>query len=225
MRIYLVEDDVAIRNMELYALENKGYEVSAFSCADELYMACSETLPDLMILDIMLPGEDGLSILSTLRRSPKTSHIPVMMVTAKGSEWDRVKGLDDGADDYLVKPFSVLEFLSRVKALLRRTMPIEKSACYAAGPITIDDAAHTAFVNEQPCILTRKEYELLKLLISHKEHVLTREHILTAVWGYDMAGGTRTVDMHIKTLRQKLQDAAEHIQTIRGVGYKYAEEL
>ncbi len=224
MKIYIVEDDASIRDMELYALESKGYTVSAFSCADELYMACSEALPDLLILDIMLPGEDGMSILSTIRHSSKTARIPVMMVSAKGSEWDRVKGLDDGADDYLVKPFSVLEFLSRVKALLRRSAPMETAVSYTVGPITIDDAAHIALVDGVPCTLTRKEYDLLKLLMSNKGRVLTRETILTAVWGYDTMGETRTVDMHIKTLRQKLMDAAVYIETIRGVGYKCSEQ-
>jgi len=156
MTVYIVEDDTAIRQMESYALENAGIEVQAFACAEELYEACSKILPDLLVLDIMLPGEDGMRILSTLRRSRKTAHIPVMMVTAKGSEYDRVNGLDEGADDYMVKPFSVLEFISRVKALLRRCSPQVKSNRYTLGCILLDDVSRTIQIDGQDCFLTKK---------------------------------------------------------------------
>lgn len=221
MNIYIVEDDAAIRDMEAYALQSKGYDVRALSCAEELYVACEETVPDLLILDIMLPGEDGLSILSTVRRSRKTADIPVMMVTAKGSELDRVKGLDSGADDYLVKPFGVMELVSRVKALLRRRTPHTTGLSLCIGQVRINDDAHEVYVQDRLCVLTHKEYDLLKMLMQNCDRVISRETLLNNVWGYEYGGETRTVDVHVKTLRQKLSDAAEHIETVRGVGYKF----
>ncbi|MGN0172075.1 MAG: response regulator transcription factor [Acutalibacteraceae bacterium] len=223
MRIYIVEDDTDIRDMEAYALKNSGYDVAAFSCAQELYDACKEGLPDLLILDIMLPEEDGLSVLSRFRQNEKAAAVPVMMVTAKGSELDRVKGLDAGADDYLVKPFGIMEMISRVKALLRRTAAVRQNGpLLKAGDLLLDDDAHTVTVAGTPCLLTYKEYELLKLLMSCQNRVLTREVILNRIWGYDFGGETRTVDMHIKTLRRKLGEAGNRIETVRGVGYKFA---
>lgn len=225
MKIYITEDDADIREMESYALRNSGFEVAEFSCGKELFSALEEELPSLILLDIMLPGEDGLKILQRLKLSDRTAAVPVMMITAKTTEMDKVRGLDAGADDYMAKPFGIMEFVSRVKALLRRTTPAKSAGeVLQAGKIVLDDRAHIVTADGMTCELTYKEYELLKLLLESRGMVFTREKIMDRVWGFDYEGESRTVDMHIKTLRQKLGDAGQAIKTVRGVGYKISSE-
>lgn len=226
--IYIVEDDKNIREMEQYALGNSGFQVKGFDDGKSFFKECEETLPGLIILDIMLPGEDGMSILKLLRASPRTAGIPVMMVTAKDSELDKVKGLDLGADDYMAKPFGVMELVSRSRALLRRAERIgreeqERETSTKCGTIEMSDDRHQVLVDGEKVELTYKEYELLKILLENQGMVLSREKLLDRVWGYQFDGGTRTVDVHIKTLRQKLGSGGAYIKTVRGVGYK-AEE-
>lgn len=216
--IYIVEDDNNIREIETIALRNSGHEVIAFETAKEFYRAIEEQIPDLVILDIMLPDETGYEIVKTIRRNPVTKKLPVIMVTAKTQEIDMIKGLDDGADDYIRKPFSVMELISRVKALLRRTEK-EEIKILQLEEIKIDHDRHEVSVNGERIELTFKEYELLRLLMTNKGFVMNRENIMIKVWGTDFEGESRTVDMHIKTLRQKLGDAGTHIKTIRNVGY------
>lgn len=223
MLIYVVEDDVNIREIECYALRNSGYEVVGFETGEELRDALQNVIPQLIILDIMLPNEDGIEILNWLRENSKTKNLPIMMVTAKSMEMDKVKGLDAGADDYMTKPFGIMEFVSRVKALLRRVVPEEKGDGLSYGSILVEDSKHLVLVDGKPCELTYKEYELLKLLLLNQNIVLSRDKIMERVWGFDFEGETRTVDMHIKTLRQKLGEAASCIKTIRNVGYKIGE--
>lgn len=218
--IYVVEDDKNIREIETFALKNVGYEVEGFECAKDFYDGILEKKPELILLDIMLPDEDGLDIVQKLRSKPDTKHIPVIMVTAKTTEIDKVKGLDMGADDYMTKPFGVMELISRVKALLRRSN--EKGndeKVLELGNVSLDREKHTVSVGGQLCELTYKEYELLKLLMINAGIVTTREIILERVWGTDFEGESRTLDMHIKTLRQKLKDAGSMIKTVRNVGY------
>ncbi len=221
--IYIVEDDTDIREMESYALKNSGFEVSSFPDGKEFYAALEKKLPNLIMLDIMLPGEDGLAILQKLRAKESTRGIPVIMVTAKTSEIDKVKGLDMGADDYITKPFGVMELVSRVKALLRRCESKQETKTLVYKDIVIDDHKHKVTVAGETCVLTYKEYELLKYLVANKDIALTRERLLGKVWGYDFEGESRTVDMHIKTLRQKLGEAGNYIVTVRHVGYKIGE--
>ena len=215
--IYVVEDDKNIQEIETFALANVGYEVKGFDSATDFYAALNETAPDLILLDIMLPDEDGLEIVAKLRRRPETKKLPVIMVTAKSTEIDKVKGLDVGADDYLTKPFGVMELIARVKAVLRRTM--EEDKFLTLGDIFLDDEKHMVYVKDVPCSLTFKEYELLKLLLHNAGIVVTREIILERVWGIDFEGESRTLDMHIRTLRQKLGEAGSMIRTVRNVGY------
>lgn len=221
--IYIVEDDSDIREMESYALKNSGYEVISFPDSTDFYAACEKNVPKLIMLDIMLPNEDGLSILKKIRANERMQNVPVMMVTAKTSELDKVKGLDMGADDYITKPFGVMELVSRVKALLRRCEKKENPVILEYGGIRVDDFKHKVSVNGEACVLTYKEYQLLKYLIANKDIALTREKLLEKVWGYDFEGESRTVDMHIKTLRQKLGEAGSIIKTVRHVGYKVGE--
>ena len=221
--IYIIEDDVDIREMESYALKNSGFEVVEFANSDDLFAACQKQLPSLILLDIMLPGEDGLTILKRLREQEETHYIPVMMVTAKTSELDKVRGLDMGADDYLTKPFGIMELVSRVKALLRRAAPREETDVIIYSGIALDSAKHTVMAKGAPVELTYKEFELLKYLLINKGIVLTREKIMDKVCGFDFEGESRTVDMHIKTLRQKLGECGKSIKTIRNVGYKLEE--
>ncbi len=218
--IYIVEDDLNIRQMESYALRNSGYEVAAFGDAASFFAAVEERVPDLAILDIMLPGEDGLSILRTLRENARTRRLPVIMATAKATELDTVVGLDEGADDYITKPFGIMELISRVKALLRRTGGETEASLLEHGGVAIDDKARSVTVNGEPCELTYKEYELLKFLMINRGIVLSRSQIMDKVWGTDFEGESRTVDMHIKTLRQKLGEGGRIIKTVRNVGYK-----
>ena len=218
--IYIIEDDTDIREMESYALRNSGFDILALSDGSGLAEALTRETPDLILLDIMLPGEDGLSILRRLRASERTKRIPIIMVTAKTTEIDKVRGLDMGADDYITKPFGIMELVSRVKALLRRAAPEENDGIIACGTIVMNDSKRSVQAGETVVELTYKEYELLRHMLINRGVVLTREKLLGAVWGYDYIGETRTVDMHIKTLRQKLGDSGAQIVTVRNVGYK-----
>ena len=223
--IYYVEDGKNIRDLATYALNQAGFEVVGFSCAEDFENACSSQMPDLVLLDIMLPGKDGLEILESMRLNPSTRHIPVMMLTAKGSEIDKVQGLDLGADDYLAKPFGMMELVSRVRALYRRaeSPAIVVGGKCKCGEITLDGEARTVRVCGEPISLTLKEFDLLQMLMNNCGHVLTRDHLLESVWGWDFAGNTRTVDAHVQTLRQKIAsasaEAASMVETVRGVGY------
>lgn len=219
--IYVVEDDKNIREIEAFSLKNSGYEVKEFEVAKDFYQAVTEKIPDLVLLDIMLPDADGLDIVKALRVGIKTKNIPIIMVTAKTSEIDKVKGLDMGADDYIAKPFGIMELISRVKALLRRSSAEAYDKVITDGIVCIDEEKHKVSVGEETCELTFKEYELLKLLLSHADTVVSRETILEKVWGTDFEGESRTLDMHIKTLRQKLLEAGARIKTVRNVGYIY----
>lgn len=218
--IYVVEDDKSIQEIETFALQNVGYQVEGFASAENFYAALNQKLPDLVLLDVMLPDEDGLSIVKKLRAREDTEFVPIIMVTAKTSEIDKVKGLDIGADDYMTKPFGVMELISRVKAMLRRSAkPEEKEKILYLGNIVLDREKHAVTVNGEVCELTYKEYELLKLLMTNAGIVTTREVILDRIWGIDFEGESRTLDMHIKTLRQKLKEEGSLIKTVRNVGY------
>lgn len=217
--IYIVEDDPSIRELEQYALQQNEFEVMGFGSSTGFWKALAEQTPELIILDVMLPGEDGFSILKKLRSDPLYAHLPVIMVTAKTSELDTVKGLDCGADDYLAKPFGIMEFISRVKAALRRTAA-PKTGMLVFEEIALDHAKHSITVNNLPVELTYKEYALLKLLMEQPELVVSREKILQLIWDTDIPVESRTVDMHLRTLRKKLGDAGRYIQTVRKVGYK-----
>lgn len=222
--IYIVEDDENIREIEMFALKNAGYEVHGFECAAAFYARLKEKVPALVLLDIMLPDEDGLTIVKKLRHTAETRKLPIIMATAKTTEIDKVKGLDIGADDYITKPFGVMELISRVKALMRRSRGMEEERMIRLGPIFMDDEKRTVFVNDEPCELTYKEYELLKLLLLNAGIVASRDMILDRVWGTDFEGESRTLDMHIKTLRQKLGSAGTMIRTVRNVGYMLTGE-
>ncbi len=220
--IYIVEDDGNICEIETFSLKNSGYIVESFSCAKDFYRQLETALPNLILLDVMLPDEDGLSIVKRLRSRFDTKKIPIILVTAKTSELDKVKGLDIGADDYITKPFGVMELISRVKAMLRRSMDgteREEAGQMQVGEIVMDQGRHVVLVKGEICELTYKEYELLKFLISNAGMVLSRERIMDRVWGIDFEGESRTLDMHIKTLRQKLREAGGCIKTVRNVGY------
>lgn len=221
--IYCVEDESAIRELMVYTLKVSGFEAQGFEDGVDFWSAMKAQKPELIILDVMLPGEDGLTILKRLRSSPVTADIPVIMATAKGSEYDKVIGLDGGADDYLAKPFGMMEMVSRIKAVLRRTAP-KQAKVISYGGITLDEGKHTVTVNKTPVSLTLKEYEILKLLIDNPGQVFTREILLSDIWGIDFTGETRTVDVHIGTLRTKLAEAGDLIETVRGVGYKMEEK-
>lgn len=222
--IYIVEDDIEVREMETYALKSGGFDVMAFECGKVMDEQVKTRVPDLFILDIMLPGEDGLNILKRLRVQENTKDIPVIMLTAKGTELDKVKGLDLGADDYIAKPFGILEFISRVRAVLRRSERSSSESTealnLALGGVTLDDQRRSVTVGGIAVELTFKEYELLKLLMSRPGTVFSRQQILEKIWGVDFDMDTRTVDMHIKTLRQKLGVQGSIVQTVRNVGYK-----
>lgn len=217
--IYVVEDDASIAELIAYALRGEGFTVKTFERGELFLAALSEGLPALTLLDIMLPGLDGLSILRRLRENARTAGVPVILLTAKSSEYDKVVGLDSGADDYIAKPFGVMELLARVRAILRRAggAPV---AAFAAGALTLDVTRHIVTLAGEPLQLTLKEFELLRCLMEHRGQVLTRDNLLQAVWGYDFEGETRTVDVHVGTLRQKLGEQANMIETVRGVGYR-----
>ncbi len=218
--IYVVEDDNDILEIETFALKNSNYEVKGFTNAKDFYAAVEDKVPSLAVLDVMLPDEDGLQIVQKLRHNPMAAHIPIIMVTARTTEIDKVKGLDMGADDYLTKPFGVMELIARVRALLRRSSEgREEKKILSLDELSMDDEKHAVYVNDKTCELTFKEYELLKMFLDNVGIVLTRENIMNRIWGTDYSGETRTVDMHIKTLRQKLGDTGNRIKTIRNVGY------
>ena len=221
--IYIVEDDVNIREIEAFSLKNSGYTVEEFGSAKEFWSRIYEKVPDLIVLDVMLPDEDGLSIVKKLRQWAESRYVPIIMVTAKTTELDRVKGLDRGADDYLTKPFGVMELISRVKALLRRSMQNHEIKQMTVGEIELNDEKRQVKVSGEPITLTYKEYELLKMLMSNTGIVLQREDIMVRIWGMDYEGESRTLDMHIKTLRHKLGDAGKKIRTVRNVGYQLEE--
>ncbi len=226
--IYCVEDDDSIRELVLYTLQSTGFDAKGFSCAEDMFAAIKQETPLLIILDIMLPGKDGIEILKTLRADKHTSDILIMMATAKGTEFDKVYGLDTGADDYLVKPFGMMELLARVKALLRRRTVAPdavKEATLKLGNIKVDYTKRTVTANGANVVLTYKEFEILWILMQEPERVFTRDNLLNSVWGYEFDGETRTVDVHMRSLRQKLGDAGLQIQTIRGVGYSIYEGM
>ena len=218
--IWCVDDDNTIRDIEVYTLTQTGFEAKGFADGISMLEALKTEKPELIVLDIMLPGKDGVEILKEIRSNPETSKRPVIMATAKGTEMDRSQGLDTGADDYLVKPFGVMEMVSRIKAVLRRCEPDEKEEVLSIGEITLSDKEHLVTDNGEKVVLTFKEFEILKLFMSNPGIVFSRDKLLSEVWGIDYLGESRTVDMHIKTLRQKLGDAGALIETVIGVGYK-----
>ena len=220
--IYLLEDDDSIRDLVIYTLQSQGMEAKGFPRPSAFWEAMAEHIPSLVLLDIMLPEEDGISVLKTLRSSARTCRLPVIMLTAKGTEYDKVRGLDAGADDYLAKPFGMMELLSRIRALLRRTQ--QETDTYRCGVLTVDQTRHTVTVNGQEVILTQKEFEVLCLLLKNRGQVLSRERLIEDVWGYAFTGESRTVDVHVRTLRQKLGEAGAYIETVRGYGYKISRE-
>lgn len=222
-KVYLVEDDESIRELVLYALASGGYEARGFERADAFWEACGASAPSLVLLDIMLPGDDGLAILRRMKESVRTADIPVIMLTARATEYDKVKGLDAGADDYVTKPFGVMELLSRVRAVLRRTGSGEEPAPLCYGGVSLDPGRRAVTAAGGQVALTYKEFELLAFLLKNQGLVLTREKIMERVWGFDYEGESRTVDMHIKSLRHKLGACGEIIRTVRGVGYKIGE--
>ena len=216
--IYIVEDDQNIQEIELFALKNSGFQAEGFETARDFWKAMDVRMPEMILLDIMLPDEDGLSILKRLRSRSETRRVPVMLVTAKGSEIDKVKGLDSGADDYIAKPFGVMELIARVKALLRRSGSDEESLM-SCGMVSLDMERRMVYVDKEPVELTYKEFELLRLLMRNQGIVISREVIMDRVWGTNFEGESRTIDVHVRTLRQKLGAAGALIRTIRNVGY------
>ena len=220
--IFCVEDDGNIRELVVYTLESTGFQARGFEDGSSFLEALALETPELVLLDIMLPGEDGMELLRKLKASKKTKDIPVIMVTAKGAEYDKVKGLDAGADDYVTKPFGMMELISRIKAVLRRSAKgsVSSEDTFEIGEIRLDPKNHQVTVHGEVVNLTLKEYELLKRLMKNSNIVLTRDQLLEDIWGYDFDGETRTVDVHVRTLRQKLGDAGEQIETVRGVGYR-----
>lgn len=220
MMIWCVDDDAAVRDIEVYALEQTGFEARGFSDSASLLEALKTEKPELIVLDIMLPGIDGVEVLKRIKAMPDTRRIPVIMASAKGTESDKIKGLDTGADDYLVKPFGVMEMISRIKAVLRRLEPCYPAEPIAAGKIMLDEKRHMVAVDGKAVALTLKEFEILRLFMLNPGTVFSRERLLSEVWNADYFGETRTVDMHIKTLRQKLGTGAKYIKTVIGVGYK-----
>ncbi len=220
MIIWCIEDDAGIRDIELYTLSQTGFEANGFPDGKSFFDALQGEMPDLIILDIMLPDTDGIEILRRLRANSKTKALPVIMATAKGMEYDKIRGLDAGADDYLAKPFGMLEMVSRIKAVLRRSAPADEKSRIKIGSVMIDTQSHTAEADGKRISLTYKEFELLKLFMSHPGMVFTREQLFNNIWGQDYFGESRTVDMHIRTLRKKLAPHDGLIETVRGVGYR-----
>lgn len=220
--IWCVDDDNAIRDIEIYTLQTTGYKAKGFADGLSMLEALKTEIPELIILDIMMPGEDGIEILRKIRSSPETKRIPVIMATAKGTEMDKIQTLDMGADDYLVKPFGVMEMVARVKAVLRRCERHEDDEL-KAGSITMNETKHTVISDGQKITLTLKEYEILKMFMKNPGVVLSRDRLLSEIWDIDYAGESRTVDMHIKTLRQKLGENGRMIETVIGVGYRLEE--
>ena len=221
--IYIVEDDRNIQEIELFALKNSGFQAEGFETARDFWKAMDVRMPEMILLDIMLPDEDGLSILKRLRSRSETRRVPVMLVTAKGSEIDKVKGLDSGADDYIAKPFGVMELIARVKALLRRS-GVDEESLMSCGMVSLDMERRMVYVDKEPVELTYKEFELLRLLMRNQGIVISREVIMDRVWGTSFEGESRTIDVHVRTLRQKLGAAGALIRTIRNVGYLIESE-
>ena len=221
--IYCVEDDDNIRELVIYTLESTGMAARGFADGSAFMEALAEETPELVLLDIMLPGDDGITILKKLKQSSKTKDMPVIMVTAKGTEYDKVIGLDLGADDYVTKPFGMMELVSRIKAVLRRTGRMQEKDVLEINGIRLDIRKHEVTVNGSLIILTLKEFEMLRLLMSNPNIVLTRDQLLEDIWGYNFEGETRTVDVHVRTLRQKLGDRGSVIETVRGVGYRIGD--
>lgn len=219
--IYLVEDDSSIRELVVYTLNNSGFSACGFENGSAFWQAIQKEKPSLVLLDIMLPGEDGLKILTDIRGKSSYKDMPVIMLTAKSTEYDRVVGLDKGADDYIVKPFGMMELISRIKAVLRRSAENSGSDELRAGDILLDAARHSISVGGRQVALTLKEFELLRFLMENAGMVLSRDRILERIWGYDFDGETRTVDVHVRTLRTKLGEAGSMVETVRGVGYKF----
>ena len=222
--IWCVEDDPSIREIEVYALNSTGLEARGFADGGEFWEALDTEQPELVLLDVMLPGEDGVAILKRLRSDERYREIPVIMATAKGTEFDKVQSLDFGADDYITKPFGMMEMVSRVKAVLRRSQPKQSAPLLKLKGLTLDENQHTVTIDDQRVVLTYKEYELLRLFLSHPGMAFSREQLLQTVWNTEYAVETRTVDMHIRTLRQKLGDYGRYIETIRGVGYRLEDK-
>lgn len=218
--IYCVEDDTNIRDIEVYTLQSTGFEAAGFSDGSSFLEALKHKLPQLVLLDVMLPGDDGITLLKHLKENSSTKEVPVIMATAKGAEYDKIVGLDLGADDYLVKPFGMMEMISRVRAVLRRTASKQELHLLKAGGIVLNPAEHTVLADGERIVLTLKEYEMLRLFLSHPGMVYTRDQLLSDIWGIDYDGETRTVDVHVRTLRQKLGPCGDLIQTVRGVGYR-----
>ena len=223
MMIYCVEDDASIREIVIYTLKSTGFAAKGFETAADFFAALRNEKPDLILLDIMLPDEDGTQVLKKLKKDPVTRDIPVIMASAKGTEYDKVQGLDTGADDYLAKPFGMMEMVSRIRAVLRRVNSSSEQVIENSG-IRMDASRHEVLVDGEPVVLTLKEYDLLYLLLSHPGIVYTRDQLLNHIWGTEYDGETRTVDVHVRTLRQKLGNAGRHIDTVRGVGYRYKED-
>lgn len=221
--IYCVEDERNIRELLVYTLQSTGFEAKGIESGEALFYRLGEALPELILLDVMMPGEDGYTILEKLKRMPEVRDIPVIMVTAKGAEFDKVRGLDLGADDYITKPFGMMEFISRVKAVLRRGGSRSQDQLIH-GPIELRIGRHEVLENGKKVELTLKEFELLRYLMENKGIVLSRDQLLTRIWGYDFDGETRTVDVHVRTLRQKLGASGSCIETVRGVGYRMGDE-
>lgn len=222
--IYCVEDDSSIRDLMIYTLHSAGFEAKGFDNGDRLFDALQTEKPQLIMLDIMLPGEDGLSILKRLRKQPSAKDIPVIMATAKGTEYDKVTGLDLGADDYLSKPFGMMEMISRVKAVLRRVNPIKEVKMLKIGKLELNSETYIVLANKERIPLTLKEYKLLRTFMENPGRVFTRDQLLEMIWGTDYIGETRTVDVHIGTLRTKLGEYGNYIETVRGVGYRMEEK-
>ena len=223
-QIFLVEDDENIRELVVYALKSAGFEARGLSSAKEFYKELDKEIPQLLLLDIMLPDEDGISILKKLRNNGRLKNIPVIMLTAKSTEYDKVVGLDSGADDYVTKPFGVMELLSRVRAVLRRSQNVSQEEILTMGGLALDTKKHEVLVDGKPVVLTFKEFELLAYLMKNRNIVLTRDKILDVIWNYEYEGESRTVDVHIGSLRQKLGSCGNMIRTVRGVGYKLEEQ-
>ena len=218
--IYCVEDDDNIRDLVVYALKTGGFEAQGFADGDALWEGLSQRKPSLIVLDIMLPGEDGISILTRLKKYDETKDIPVILLTAKSAEYDKVQGLDLGADDYITKPFGVMELLSRIRAVLRRAAPVSHEDKLSFGDLVVDVKGHRVTVGGEEVVLTLKEFELLHYLMKNRGIVLTRDKILEAIWGYEFAGEARTVDVHVSSLRTKLGACGDMIETVRGIGYR-----
>lgn len=221
--IYLLEDDNSIREFVIYTLSSQGMEAKGFGLPSEFWRECAKVTPSLVLLDIMLPEEDGLSVLKKLRTDSKTARVPIIMLTAKSTEYDKVLGLDGGADDYVAKPFGMMELLSRIKALNRRADMSQE--IFKAGSLTVIPEKHIVSVEDREICLTQKEYELLCLLLKNRGKVFSREQLIESIWGYSFTGETRTVDVHVRTLRQKLGTAGKYIETVRGYGYKFGETV